>query len=94
MNLSWRESARLAAIIAFVANSSLYCGRLLLHKQFYEDHFSIMVICAEVGFVISIVQVILAPISLRPKWAVAIAAVSCVTAYLWFSDIAFWVMVK
>ena len=21
-----------------------------MHKQFYEDHFSIMVICAEIGF--------------------------------------------
>ena len=94
MSIVWRERVRLAAIIAFVANCSLYIVRLLLHKQFYEDHYSIMVICAEFGFVISIAELILAPISLRPTWAVAIAAASCVTAYLWFSDIAFWVMVK
>jgi hypothetical protein len=94
MSITWRERVRFAAIIAFITNCSLYIGRLLMHKQFYEDHFSIMVICAEIGFVISIAEVILSPIILRPKWAVAIAAASCITADLWFSDIAFWVMVK
>jgi hypothetical protein len=74
MSITWRDRVRLAAIVAFVANFLLYIGRLLLNKQFYEEHFSTMVICAEVGFVISIAEVILAPISLRPRWAVAIAA--------------------
>jgi hypothetical protein len=94
MSIVWRERVRLTVIIAFVANCSLYIVRLFLHKQFYEDHYSIMVICAEIGFVISIAELILAPNSLRPRLAVAIVTASCVTAYLWFSDIAFWVMVK
>jgi predicted membrane metal-binding protein len=65
-----------------------------MHRNFYEGHFSIMVICAEIGFIVSLVVLVLALISIRSKWKAVVAAGSLIIAYLWFSDIAWWVMVK
>ena len=53
-----------------------------------------MVICAEIGFIVSLVVLVLALISIRSKWKAVVAAGSLIIAYLWFSDIAWWVMVK
>ncbi|MGA7339741.1 MAG: hypothetical protein WBE72_20610 [Terracidiphilus sp.] len=65
-----------------------------MRRSFYEGHYSIMVVCAEIGFIVSIAALVLALAGLRKTWKAAVAVGSVVTAYLWFSDIAWWVMVK
>jgi hypothetical protein len=91
---TWRNKAGSVVIIAFAVDLFLYLARCLMHRRFYEDHYSVMVICAEGGFIVSIVAFILALVSMRRGWRVAVASGSLIMAYLWFSDIAWWVMVK
>jgi hypothetical protein len=90
----WRDKLGWLAITMFSTDVLAYLGRLLLHRQFYEGHYKVMVICAEAGFVVSIVVVILALIGKNARFKVSVIVTSLVLIYLWFSDIAWWVMVK
>jgi hypothetical protein len=91
---SWRQKAEFAGVLIFVIDLLVYIGRCLMHKGFYEGHFSIMVICAEVGFIVSVVTFVLALLSVGRICKLTVTIGSLVVAYLWFSDIAWWVMVK
>ncbi len=90
----WRDRLGRLAIAIFGTDVLVYVGRLLLHRQFYEDHYNAMVICAEAGFVLSITAIILALIGIHARRTIPIVVLSLALTYLWFSDIAFWVMVK
>ncbi len=94
MQSAWREKVRLVEIPAFILDALVYFARCLMHKAFYEGHYSVMVICAECGFLMSVLIFIFAFIVMRSGWRMAVAGGSLVLTYLWFSDIAFWVMMK
>jgi hypothetical protein len=89
-----RDRAGSVGKVLFAVNVLVYLGRCLMHRDFYEGHYSIAVLCAEGGVIVSIVALIIAVVSLRRGWKVAVASGSLIMAYLWFSDIAWWVMMK
>jgi hypothetical protein len=91
---AWRDRAELAGVIVFILDVLVYVGRCFMHRSFHEGHSSIKVVCAESGFIASIVTLVLAVVSLRNRWNAVIAVGSLVMAYLWFSDVAWWVIVK
>jgi hypothetical protein len=91
---TWRNRAGFVCIPIFIVNAVAYACRCLMHRKFYEDHSSMMVVCAEIGFVVSVVALALALAGLPRKWKLVMCVGSLVITYLWFSDIAFWVMVK
>ena len=79
-------------VLAFSA--SAYLCRLLLHRSFYESHSSTMVVVAEIGFILSSLAFVLLLVSGISLWKVGATVGALVMVYLWFSDIAWWVMVK
>ena len=80
--------------IVFVVNVLVYICRLFMHRTFYEGHYATMVVCAEGGFIVGVVALVLALVCMRNRWKLTVAIGSVVLAYLWFSDIEWWVMVK
>jgi hypothetical protein len=90
----WRHLFGRVGISLFLVDALAYLFRCLMHKGFYEGHYSAMVICAESGFIVSFIAPILALFGHLKGWSIFILIGSVVLAYLWFSDIAWWVMVK
>ena len=91
---AWRDRAELAGVIVFIFDVLVYVGRCFMHRSFHEGHYSIKVVCAESGFIASIVTLVLAVVSLPNRWNAVIAVGSLVMAYLWFNDVAWWVIEK
>ncbi|MGA7831210.1 MAG: hypothetical protein WCA21_09630 [Terracidiphilus sp.] len=91
---TWRNKAAFASIVIFIVDVIVYVCRCLVHRGFYEGHCSLMVICAESGFIASVIVFPLALFGIRRTWKLPVAVGALVVAYLWFSDIAWWVMVK
>ncbi len=91
---AWRDRLGWLAIMIFCIDVLAYISGLLLHRRFYEYHYRVMVICAEAGFVVSIAAIILALIGKSARFKVPVIASLLGLIYLWFSDIAWWVMVK
>jgi hypothetical protein len=82
------------SVIALAFSASAYLSRLLLHRSFYESHSSTMVVLAESGLILSFLAFILILVSGVSFWKIGAAIGALIMAYLWFSDIAWWVMVK
>lgn len=91
---TWRDTSGRVAIAVLSADLLIYLARLLVHKMFYEGHYQVMVICAESGFLLSIAAVVLALICTQRNFKIPMVIGALVMTYLWFSDIAWWVMVK
>ena len=90
----WREISIRIALVVFWVEVLAYISRLLLHKGFYEANYKVMVIGAEIGFLVGIGVAILALIAMRSRFKIPTVIGALILAYLWFSDIAWWVMVK
>jgi hypothetical protein len=93
-SVTWREKVGSIAVAVMCADALAYIVRLLMRRVFYEGHVNLVVILAEIGFLISAGALVLALIGRRRRLKIASIIGSIVLCYLWFSDIAWWVMVK
>ncbi len=91
---SLREMVGRVGIGLFILNLVVYLFRCTVRKGFYESHSSAMVICAEAGFIASLAVPLLVFRYVRKKWWIGMVVISLTMAYLWFSDITWWVMEK
>jgi hypothetical protein len=92
--LTWRDSCERVGIAAFAADVLGYLTRLFMSKAIYQGHDQAAVICAWIGFLVSLAAPVLVVIGTQKRLKIPIATGGLVMAYVWFSDVAWWVMVK
>ena len=92
--LKCREKLGLAGAFGLGANVLVYSVRGLFFRPLYAGHSDLLVICAEVGFLFSIVVVMALLIGEYRKFTLPLIIGSLVMLFLWFSSIAWWVMAK
>jgi hypothetical protein len=91
---SWREKMRIAIVTAFISNVLAYTAKLLLPWSLVTQHVGPIVVLSETGFVVSLLILVFAPVFLTGRRMVTVVIVDLILGYLWFSSIAWWVMVK
>jgi hypothetical protein len=65
-----------------------------LFRKFYGRHDDVLVVSSEIGLLFSVVAFFLVLFVKRMTWRIALAVVTLVLGYLWFSSLLWWVMVK
>jgi hypothetical protein len=91
---TWRDTAGRVGIPLFIADGLAYVGKVIAFRSLYEKHTDVLVIWDWIGLAVSVLALILAAIGMRKKLSIIISTASVVLAYLWFSAIAWLVMVK
>jgi len=92
--LTLRQKGQVPLLVALLVDGLAYGVRLLTFRSFYRSYSSAEVIFTEAGFALSLLILILSPMSLVRRWAVASVIGSLYMAYLWLCDFTWWVMVK
>jgi hypothetical protein len=91
---TWRDAMGRVGLVLFIADVVAYVGHLLAYRFFYAKHVDVLVAWELIGFVINILALVLSAIGRRKKFAIPITIACIVLAYLWFSSIAWWALVK
>ena len=90
----WRIAIMRVGMAVLGVDGLLYAARLLLDESFYQSHSRLMVICAEAGLLFSVAVIVLLLIGQHKRSTIPLIGGSLLILYLWFSHIAWWVMVK
>ena len=91
---TWRDVAGRVGLVLFCINLLAYLGKLLVFQALYKTRFNLLVIWEWFGLAISILAPVLAVIGMRKRFPIIVAVASVVLAYLWFSALAWWALVK
>ena len=91
---TWRDRLAVGGAVGLGANLLVYAVRQLLFHSLYTSHSGSLVVCAEAGFLFSIVVIVSLVVGKYQRFTMPLIIGSLVMLYLWFSAIAWWVMVK
>jgi hypothetical protein len=90
----WRDRMRIVVLVVFAANVLSYGVKLLVPWRLVSAHVDAVVPLDWAGIAVSLIAFFLAPICLKGWRMISVLIGSLVLGYLWFSSIAFWVMMK
>jgi hypothetical protein len=91
---TWKNIAAAVGIVLLSVNVCLFVCRLIVFRTLYGKHDDILVVCSEIGLIMSFASFFLVLFDKRKSRGVILAIASLVLGYLYLSSVAWWVMVK
>jgi drug/metabolite transporter (DMT)-like permease len=91
---TWQDKTAIVGIVLFVAGVCLLAAKSLCFRALYGRHDNVLIVCSEVGLIASIAAFIFVLFDKRTARRVILAIASLVLSYLFFSGVAWWMMVK
>jgi hypothetical protein len=91
---SWSDKVATAGIVLFAVDVCLFFSKLVFFGSLYGKHNNLLVGCSWIGLMGSTVASVFILFDMRKISRVLLALGSFVLTYLWFSSLAWWVMVK
>ena len=89
-----QEKAATVGVVLFAVAICLFGFKSLFFRAFYGRHDNILVVSSEAGLITSVVAFVLLLFDRRVVRRVILVIASLVLGYLFFSSVAWWVMVK
>ena len=91
---AWQDKAAKVGLALFAVGVCLFIIKCLSFRALYGRHDNILVICSEAGLIASVAAFILILFDRRTARRVILVIATLVLGYLFFSSVAWCVMVK
>jgi hypothetical protein len=91
---AWQDKTATVGVVLFAVGVCLFVVKCLLFRALYGRHDNVLVGCSEAGLIASVAAFILILFDRRTVRRVTLVIASLVLGYLFFSSVAWWVMVK
>jgi hypothetical protein len=91
---AWKDKAAALGVVLLVIDVCLFVFRWISFRALYGKHDDILVVCSEIGLIMSIAAFPFVLFERRTSRRVILAIASLVLGYFCLGSVAWWVMVK